>query len=107
MEDLKCPYCGKRQEPEHEFIHEINQNEFYPHECKSCSKTFTYTTTIICLNSERKADCLNGGEHKWEKVVCIPNFFPNRRRCQGCGLEERGEIDLEMALKIQMGESNE
>lgn len=107
MEDLECPYCRAEQEPEHEFIHEVDQDKLYQQECESCSKTFTYTTTVVLLHSERKADCLNDGEHRWEKVVSHPNLYPHRRRCEDCGLEERGEIDLDMALKIQMGESNE
>jgi len=57
----------------------------YEHECEHCEKNFVYTIDYDPCYSEEKADCLNGGEHNYEKICGYPvELFENKRRCSMC-----------------------
>jgi len=63
------------------------ESETYNQECKHCGKTFVYTTSITFHYEVAKADCLNDGEHKYEKTKTYPPQFA-KLRCKMCGDEK-------------------
>lgn len=86
-EDAACPYCGKYIEINHDDGYGFEEDELHQQECDYCEKTFTYTTYISFSHTTFKADCLNGGEHVWEKTKTFPPEFA-RLRCIMCGEEK-------------------
>jgi len=93
--DAECPYCGKGVEICHDDGYGYDEETIYAQECPHCDKEFAYTTSISFHYETYEAPCLNGGEHKWRKVNSWPNFYPGRKRCENCGVEEKGEFDQE------------
>lgn len=91
--DVECPYCGAGQEINHDDGYGYNENELYNQECVHCGKCFSFTTAISFTHDAFKADCLNGGEHKWGPVNAFPKYWPNWVRCSVCNEENKGEID--------------
>lgn len=84
MSYLECPYC------EHDcgdcFDDQHEQDVEYEHECEECGKKFMFTINYYPSFSSNKADCLNGGEHQWEKIDGIPvEMFKDKYRCSQCG----------------------
>ena len=90
MSELKteCPYCGA-------------ENSYYFHgedrrhpQCQNCKKHFIAYSEAHWVTRTRKADCLNGGEHRWDKcsnkdgtvhfcVDCYHQYFkPNTEEKQ-------------------------
>ena len=51
--------------------------------CPECEKYFTFTTAISFTYDPRKADCLNGAEHKWEMTRAYPKEY-RTWRCKYC-----------------------
>lgn len=81
-----CPYCDK--ENEDPYIEGPQVDEVYEHECEHCEKTFVFTIDWSINYYEDKADCLNGGEHNYEKICGYPKeYFENKRRCSMCSKE--------------------
>jgi endogenous inhibitor of DNA gyrase (YacG/DUF329 family) len=87
MHDVKCPYCGTDQEINHDDGYGYEEDELHNQECHECGKTFVFTTSIHIDHEAQKADCLNGGEHKWELTLTFPPKFA-RGRCSQCGQEQ-------------------
>jgi len=88
MKDVKCPYCDKEQDINHDDNYGYEEDTVHKQECGSCRKTFTYTTSIHFYYEPSKANCLNGGKHKKEQVWGVPKeFFVGVMRCSGCGEE--------------------
>lgn len=46
MSDVKCPYCDKDQEINHDDGYGLDEGSEYEQECIHCEKTFTFTTHI-------------------------------------------------------------
>lgn len=87
-DDVRCPYCGADQEINHDDGYGYEEDVKHEQECGSCEKTFVYTTTIYYLYDSKKADCLNGSEHDWQRITgSPPEHFENRRRCSMCAEE--------------------
>lgn len=102
--DVECPYCGNKQNINHDEGYGYEEDEVYEQECPECEKIFIYTTTISFSYDVSKADCLNGAEHKMEKVwQANPPLFPNWKRCKVCGYEGKGKIDKD-AFAVMTGE---
>jgi len=87
METVTCPYCENNTK-----INPIDREHYdgeEEYECEHCGKCFevlaeTYTRYSAC----DKADCLNGGNHKWKQVVGYPEIhFKGRYRCEDCSTE--------------------
>ena len=79
MEDLECPYCGAEQDMSCAYdLEGIQQME-----CGECGKNFVFLTEITFSYTASKADCLNGGEHKWKPLIVYPLEF-SRMRCVMC-----------------------
>jgi len=87
MRDVECPYCGREVEINHDDGYVYEEGEPHQQECGGCEKTFVYYTSIHFYYDARKADCLNDGEHKWEKTITYPVEF-TRLRCSDCGEEK-------------------
>ena len=82
---MNCPYCD--HEIDACYDEGIEEDCIYEIECDACEKTFVYTASIYYHFSASKADCLNGDDCKYEKVVHYPNTFPDWQRCKDCGHE--------------------
>lgn len=87
MYDVGCPYCGADLYINHDDGYGYGEGILYQQECGKCSKTFTYRTNIILLYNIAKANCLNGGEHKYELTKTFP-IEAVRLRCSMCGDEK-------------------
>lgn len=83
MYDASCPYCNADIDINHDDGYGYEEDELHQQECNKCLKVFTYRTSIILLYSVDKADCLNGGEHKYEITKTIP-IEARRLRCSAC-----------------------
>jgi len=92
MSDLECPYCGKGQEICHDDGYGYEEDQLHEQECGECEKTFTFTTSTSFYYSGYKADCLNGGNHKWENTITTPVQF-TKMHCLDC--EERRDPNEE------------
>jgi endogenous inhibitor of DNA gyrase (YacG/DUF329 family) len=85
--DTECPYCGAGVEINHDDGYGYSEDDTHKQECGECGKTFAYTTTICFYYRPRKANCLNGGEHQYEKTKTYPPEYA-RLRCTACGHEK-------------------
>lgn len=84
--DVECPYCGEPQEINHDDGYGYEEDELYSQLCEHCEMRFVFSSWTTRYYDVKKADCLNGGEHKWEEVKCYPkrgDWF----RCTECGEE--------------------
>ena len=79
-DDFSCPYCGEGCDTElyePEVTHE--------HECGNCGKTFCFDIRYDPVYSEWKAECLNGGKHKYKHIIGWPSeYFDHKFRCEHC-----------------------
>lgn len=99
MSDVECPYCGHDQEICHDDGQGYDEDVFHEMECYECEKTFVFTTTIEFYYTPRKADCLNGSEHKYKPTITIPRKY-TRMKCTSCDTE-RLPTDSEMELILK------
>ncbi len=82
--DVQCPYCEAWQEICHDDGYGYEEGKLHQQECYECDKMFTYTTCINYDYEAQKADCLNDGEHQWERTYTHPSFL-TKMRCSQCG----------------------
>ena len=85
MSELMCPYCGNPSKPVHDDGNLSDPEEVYHEECPHCEKKFAVTVEWYPVFSERKADCLNGGEHRPKTESIYPEPEVRRVFCQDCG----------------------
>ena len=86
MSDFECPYCGKDVEVNRGDM-DCGEDALNPQECQSCEKVFTFTAHMHFTYTPYKADCLNDGEHDWQKTKTFPERFA-KMRCKTCGDEK-------------------
>lgn len=86
MSDTKCPYCDAEIEIDHDDGRGYSEDELHEQQCSDCGKNFTFTTSILYVYYTYKADCLNGGEHKFKATTTIPKEY-TKMDCTEC--EER------------------
>lgn len=98
-DDVKCPYCEKLQEINHDDGYGYEEDELHQQECSDCDKSFTYTTGIIYIYKAFKADCLNGAEHEYKQTCTFP-VECTRMRCQNCA-EERQPTEDEWKIIME------
>lgn len=80
---LHCPYC---EEPIDDPDDCYEPRQDYKHECPHCGKSFVFQVEYSRDYSANKADCLNGGEHRYEEYKPYgTGELLIRRRCQDCG----------------------
>lgn len=88
MDTVECPYCGEDVEINHDDGAHYDDNRSTPMQCPLCDKYFMVSVWISYSFEGQKADCLNDGEHSWERIRGIPKeYFENRRQCSMCGEE--------------------
>lgn len=84
-EQVKCPYCGKEDEINHEDGYGYEEEVIHTQECSHCGKTYRYLTTINFYYDVDKCDCLNeGGHHNWFPQTVYPKSC-TRMECSICG----------------------
>jgi len=92
MEEVKCPYCR-------EYV-EINVDDHYEGteecECPKCEKFFeVFAEAYISYSVSDKADCLNGGEHKWRQQIGSPDIhFKGKYLCNDCTATKTVESEI-------------
>tara|TARA_A100000171_G_scaffold26634_1_gene24837 strand:- start:259 stop:546 length:288 start_codon:yes stop_codon:yes gene_type:complete len=84
MSDLECPYCGADVEINHDDGFGYSEDELHEQLCWRCDKAFVFTTSIHFHYSPQKADCLNGGAHKYERTKTYPPKYA-KLECRDCG----------------------
>ena len=100
MNNITCPYCNHPQEIDNSDGCGCTEDVIEEMECENpeCEKTFTYMTSISFHYESRKADCLNGADHKYEKTHTAPACCTTWR-CIDCGHEKSLDKD-DPLLKI-------
>lgn len=85
--DGQCPYCNADVEINHDDGQGYDEDKIHDQECGACGRVFAFTTSISFFYELKKADCLNGGEHKFKQVTTTAPW--DLLWCQDCGHEER------------------
>ena len=98
--DTNCPYCNAETEIDHDDGYGYEEDGKHEQECGECEKTFTFTISILYCYETEQADCLNGGEHKFEKTATFPKEF-SQMRCTMCDKER--EMTEEERLSFGIG----
>lgn len=99
MKDIECPYCNEWQDIDHDDGYGYAEDVQHSQECGDCGKEFVYTTGIIFVYSGYKADCLNGGEHKYKPTITCPKEH-TRMECPECGeIRQPTEEEMKEILK--------
>ena len=91
-DDVDCPYCGAGQEINHDDGYGYEEDQVYEQECGECEKNFVFTTSISYDHYAKKADCLNGSEHKYQATATYPKRY-TRMRCIDCDIERKQTDD--------------
>ena len=83
--DLQCPYCEEElDDPDDAYEPERD----YEHSCPHCDKSFVFQVEYTRHYSANKAECLNGGEHRYKERKLYGTGEPLIRwRCEDCGHE--------------------
>jgi hypothetical protein len=84
--DTNCPYCDAEIEINHDDGYGYEEDGRHEQECGECENTFTFTTSILYCYETEKAECLNGGDHKYKKTTTCPEEF-SKMRCTMCDME--------------------
>ena len=87
MSYLYCPYCDAQVEVCHDDGFGYAEGVLHEYDCGNCGKNFVFETCISLDYYPKKADCLNDGEHKYEKTNTIPAKYA-RLKCNMCGHEK-------------------
>ena len=97
MEEFECPYCEEYSEFDPSGYEHYEEYEEY--QCPKCEKNFeVYAQPTIDYSVCDKADCLNGGEHKWKQIVGYPEIhFRGKYRCEDCSAKK--SVKTELATK--------
>ena len=96
LEEIKCPYCGAKNEFEG---FEMEEGEVI--ECVECGKHFSLRSETLVTYYADKLDCVNGlAEHKWRLAV-FPNPIDSFVRCTICEelRKQLTEEEMEQALR--------
>lgn len=82
-DELCCPYCEADLGDYIDDCHEPDDQ--YEYQCSKCNKNFVFTICYCPSFDSEKADCLNGAEHDYKKMIGVPEeHFKNKRRCKMC-----------------------
>lgn len=86
--DVKCPYCGKELEINHDDGYGYEEDKVYEQECSNCDKIFGYTTIISFDYDVFELPCKNGKDHNLVDIHGYPTeFFVGKKRCSYCDEE--------------------
>lgn len=86
--DVRCPYCKRGQEINHDDGYGYEEGVKHPQECGQCGKSFVFETQISFDYEVFKADCLNDGEHDYKPTNTHPIEYGSMR-CTICGTERK------------------
>ena len=64
MSDVKCPYCGAKQEINHDDEYGYEDDVNYEQDCTGCDNTFKFTTSISFTYDVKCQD----GDHDMEPI---------------------------------------
>lgn len=82
---LECPYCEKEIDDPDDCD---DPSRDYEHECPHCEKNFVFQVEYTRDYSANKAECLNGGEHRYKDRNRYGAGEPEiYSQCQDCGHE--------------------
>lgn len=98
--DLKCPYCEKELDINHDDGFGYNQDELHQMECPHCEKSFVFRTSISFYYEPEKADCLNDGKHDYQLTHTVPKEF-SLMRCSMC--DDERELTDDERVKYNIG----
>lgn len=98
--DLNCPYCGSELEVCHDDGFGYQEEVRHEMQCWNCEKNFVFTTEISFYYSAEKADCLNGGDHKYKLTNTFPKEF-SKMSCEDC--DEQREMTDEERIRFKIG----
>lgn len=79
MSDCNCPYCDADVEIFNCDGYGYEEDKTFEKECDNCGKTFVFRTYMHYTHEASKADCLNGGEHRYNRW----------HQCRDCGHKKR------------------
>ena len=85
---LQCPYCENYiDDPEDRYEQDVS----YEEECPHCKKNFVFKVEYERNYWANKADCLNGGSHRYveRNSYGIHGEKTVKLRCQDCGNETK------------------
>lgn len=87
MKEIQCPYCEQDNEHDSE---QADPNTLHYMQCRECEKNFAFEIDYCPRFYERKADCLNGGDHNWRDLLpyASSNHYDLYRECRGCNKRE-------------------
>lgn len=107
MSDTNCPYCGADVEINHDDGYGYEEDMLHQQECGKCENVFTFNTSMTFYYETFKAECLNGGEHKFEPTHTFPKKY-TEMECTECG-KKRKPTEAEMIdiLTPQSGDKTE
>ena len=86
MSDMNCPYCDAEQEVCHDDGAGYDEGQRHEHTCRSCDKTFVFSTFISLSYEPHKADCLNESPHRLKMSSTFPREY-SKMRCRDCDFE--------------------
>jgi len=92
--DIQCPYCKSGLDIDHDDGQGYEEDTTHQQRCDMCDKTFVFTTSVNYTYYPEKADCLNGGEHRYIATHTYPIEY-TKMRCEYCD-EERYPTTDEM-----------
>ena len=101
--DVECPYCGADVEINHDDGYGYEEDQLHEQEFGACEKVFAYTAWITVHHEAKKADCLNGAEHKYKRTVTYPPEFA-KMRCTECGHETALPANIEVTSRPSSGD---
>ena len=90
--DVQCPYCHEWNEICHDGGYGYTEDDTFNQECRSCGKSFAFSTSIVFYYEVYKAPCLNEeeGEHffypysRW-----TGSEYEQHQICSLCGYDEQ------------------
>lgn len=100
--DMYCPYCGAGQNVKHDDGEGYAEDQKHEQDCRSCGKTFVFTTSISYHYEPKKADCLNGSNHN----LIMSRTYPRRLAkmcCKDCDFERPPTEEEFLAAGIDQG----
>ena len=104
--DIKCPYCDGKININHDDGYGYSESVTHSQQCPDCEKYFVYETQQTFSYEAKKADCLNGSDHKFSPTFTYPMEF-TAMECETCG-EKRSITKEEMTdLKLKISKQHD